>query len=180
MLSGKRESKDLLRKTFKTPSFTAEPCKKPKTNTGYNNQQLLRNKSKLKYEVNLRFETRINVWVQTRKWNTQKWKAEPQIYFNRSNEICRYKRDGKFSLPIGVKETLLNLLGPMFTFFYAAILSSWAVVRLLWVGDTGKIWMLPVALWSCGVTSCNLQKPENSSFADPLKKKEWSHLHSQW
>jgi hypothetical protein len=32
--------------------LTAEPCRKPKTN----NQQLLRNKSKLKYEENLRFE----------------------------------------------------------------------------------------------------------------------------
>ena len=37
--------------------LTTEPCRKPKTN----NQQLLRNKLKLKlkYEVNLRFETKI-------------------------------------------------------------------------------------------------------------------------
>ena len=67
-----------LRKMFKTQILTAESCRKTKTN----NQQLVR-KLKLKYEVNLRFETRINVWVQTQKWKTQKWEAEFQVYFNR-------------------------------------------------------------------------------------------------
>ena len=39
--------------------MTAEPCRKPNTD----NQQLLRNKKnpKLKYEVNLRFETRKKI-----------------------------------------------------------------------------------------------------------------------
>ena len=48
-------------------------------------RQLLRNKLKLKlkYEVYLRFETWINVWVQTHKCKTRKWEAEFQIYFNR-------------------------------------------------------------------------------------------------
>ena len=43
--------------------MTAEPFRKPKNN----NQQLLRNKLKLKlkYEVNPRFESRINIQVQT-------------------------------------------------------------------------------------------------------------------
>ena len=33
--------------------------------------------------MNLSFETRIHVWVQTRKWKTRKWEPEFQVYFNR-------------------------------------------------------------------------------------------------
>ena len=57
----------LLRKMFKTRVLTAESCRKTKTN----NQQLLR-KLKLKYEVNLRFETRINVWPKNEKPENEK------------------------------------------------------------------------------------------------------------
>ena len=62
-------------KMFKTLGLTVEPCRKVQTD----NQQLLRNekKLKLKYEVNLRFET------QTWKWRTRKWEAKFQVYFNR-------------------------------------------------------------------------------------------------
>ena len=49
-------------------------------------------KLKLIYEVNLRFETQINVRVQTQKWKTCKWEAEFQVYFNRpSNCKCQPK-----------------------------------------------------------------------------------------
>ena len=63
--------------------LTVEPCRKTKTN----NQQLLRNKLKLKlkYEVNLRFETQINVWVQTRKKWHRNWQAEFLVYFTVSS-----------------------------------------------------------------------------------------------
>ena len=35
------------------------------------------------YAVNLRFDTRINIWVQTQKRKTRKWEVESQVYFNR-------------------------------------------------------------------------------------------------
>jgi hypothetical protein len=55
-------------KKIQSPGLTPEPCGYyPKTN----NQQLLRNKLKLKYKLNLRFETQINNWVLTRKLKTR-------------------------------------------------------------------------------------------------------------
>ena len=68
--------------------MTADSCRKPRVN----NQQLLRKPEidaiaeknlKLIQEVNLRFETQLNVWVQTRKKWPRNWQAESLVYFNR-------------------------------------------------------------------------------------------------
>ena len=45
----------LTEKKVQNLGLTAEPCSKPKAT----NQRLLKNKLKLKYQVNLRFETQI-------------------------------------------------------------------------------------------------------------------------
>jgi hypothetical protein len=57
---------------------------KPKNN----NQQLLRNKLKLKYEVNLRFETQIWKPGPDLKMKIWKWENEFQVYFKKSI-FCR-------------------------------------------------------------------------------------------
>ena len=64
--------------------WTAEPCRKPKTN----NQQLLRNdlKLKLKYKVISGLKLRLENQVQTWKWKNPKWEAEFQVYFKKSRE----------------------------------------------------------------------------------------------
>jgi hypothetical protein len=56
-LVAEQKKQQLTEKKVQNLGLTAEPCRKPKAN----NQQLLRNKLKLKlkHEVNLRFETQI-------------------------------------------------------------------------------------------------------------------------
>ena len=75
------KKQELIEKKVQNLDLTAEPCRKPKTN----NQQLSRNKlkMKLKYEVKLMFETQI--WKPENE-KSENLKAEFQeVYFKKSS-----------------------------------------------------------------------------------------------
>ena len=65
---GVTNSTQVLKPNPNSRLLSLSNCAEPFRKTNTKNQQFdISSKLKLKYEVNLRFETHINFWVQTRK-----------------------------------------------------------------------------------------------------------------